>query len=301
MRDISRSYSPGSTRSTRSSQNSALSDEQLRDVTIEFRQRLEAGAIARRPAGRGLRRRPRKRPPPPGHAPLRRPTDGWHDPARRQHRRNGHRRRQDAGGHAAGLSERPVGQGRARRHGQRLPGPPRHGMDGPALHGPGHDRRQHPKRHGLGRAAAVVRLRHHLWHEQRVRLRLPARQHAPGGPRRRQLPQAPAAGPGPAELCHHRRSGQHPHRRGPHAADHRRPRARRRHPLCQGRPHCPPTAEGDALRGQGKGAHRPLDRRGRARRRKAGRRGKLLHLGQHGVAPPDRQLRSRPITSTSAT
>ena len=40
------------------------------------------------------------------------------------------------------------GQGRARRHGQRLPGPPRHGMDGPAVHGPGADRGRHLCRHG---------------------------------------------------------------------------------------------------------------------------------------------------------
>ncbi len=125
--------------------------------------------------------------------------------------------------------ECPGRQGRPRRHGERLPGPPRHGVDGPAVHGPGHDRRQHPKRHGVGRAAEVLRLRHHLRHEQRVRLRLPARQHAPGGPRRRALSQAPAAGPGQAALRDHRRSRQHPDRRSPHAADHRRPGARRRH------------------------------------------------------------------------
>ena len=37
------------------------------------------------------------------------------------------------------------------------------------------------------RAAEGLRLRHHLRHEQRIRLRLPARQHAAGGPRRRPL------------------------------------------------------------------------------------------------------------------
>ena len=44
----------------------------------------------------------------------------------------------------------------------------------------------------------VLRLRHHLRHEQRVRLRLPARQHADRRPRRRPLSEASAAGPGPA-------------------------------------------------------------------------------------------------------
>ena len=45
----------------------------------------------------------------------------------------------------------------------------------------------------VGRAAEGLRLRHHLRHEQRVRLRLPARQHAAGRPRRRSLSQAAAA------------------------------------------------------------------------------------------------------------
>ena len=46
-----------------------------------------------------------------------------------------------------------------------------------------------PARHGHGRAAEGLRLRHHLRHEQRVRLRLPPRQHASGGPGRRPLSQ----------------------------------------------------------------------------------------------------------------
>ena len=33
----------------------------------------------------------------------------------------------------------------------------------------------------------------------------------------------------PLQLRHHRRGGQHPDRRGPHAADHLRPGVRRRH------------------------------------------------------------------------
>ena len=56
--------------------------------------------------------------------------------------------------------------------------------------------------------------RHHLRHQQRVRLRLPARQH-----------EVPAGGHGPARLLlrHRRRGGLHPDRRGAHAADHLRP------------------------------------------------------------------------------
>ena len=142
---------------------------------------------ARRPAGRGVCRLPRGRPPRAGHAPLRRAVDGRHGAPSRQHRRNGHRRRQDAGGHAAGLSERPGGQGRPRGHGQRLPRPPRHGMDGPALHVAGAHRRHDPEQHGDGRSAEGLRLRHHLRHEQRVRLRLSPRQHASGGQGRQPL------------------------------------------------------------------------------------------------------------------
>ena len=38
----------------------------------------------------------------------------------------------------------------------------------------------HPERHGQRRAPEGLRLRHHLRHQQRVWLRLSARQHAPG-------------------------------------------------------------------------------------------------------------------------
>ncbi len=146
-----------------------------------------------------------------------------------------------------------------------------------------------------GRAAEGVRLRHHLRHEQRVRLRLPPRQHAAGGPRRRPLSDKQhAAGAGPAALRDHRRSRQHPDRRSPHAADHLRPGARRRHPVRQGRQDRPAVEEGRALRGQGERAHGPPDRRGRARGRAAGRRRELLHGRQHGMAAPDRQLAQGP-------
>ena len=244
---------------------------------------------ARRPAGRGLRRLPRGGPPQPGHAALRRPVDGRHRPAPREHRGNGHRRRQDPRGHPARLPQRPGRQGRARGDGERLPGPPRHGMDGAAVHVAGPDGERHPEPDGSGRAAEGLRLRHHLRHEQRVRLRLSPRQHAGRGPRRRPFRQAPAAGAGAVELCDHRRGGQHPHRRGPHAADHLRSGPRRRDPLRQGRSHRAAVEEGPALRGQGEGAHGPPHRRGRPRGRAVGGRGELLHGRPHGVAAPDRQ------------
>ncbi len=71
------------------------------------------------------------------------------------------------------------------------------------------------------------------------------------------LSQAHAAVARAAALRDHRRSGQHPGRRSAHAADHFRPRARRRAQVRQGRSDRPAAQEGRALRGQGKGAHRP--------------------------------------------
>jgi preprotein translocase subunit SecA len=92
-------------------QVTALTDEQLTAKTAEFKSRVEQGealdallpeafAVCREAA------RPRAR-----HAPLRRAADRRHDAARRQDRRDAHRRRQDADGHAAGLPERPGGKG----------------------------------------------------------------------------------------------------------------------------------------------------------------------------------------------
>ena len=77
----------------------------------------------------------------------------------------------------AGLPQRAGGQGRPRHHRQRLPRPARRGVDEPAVQRPGPDRRRDPVRHGRPRAQADLQLRHHLRHEQRVRLRLPPRQH----------------------------------------------------------------------------------------------------------------------------
>ena len=71
-------------------------------------------------------------------------------------------------------------QGRPRRHRQRLPRPPRLRVDVADLPRPRHHLRLHPERHGPGRPPQGLRLRHHLRHQQRVRLRLPARQHEAG-------------------------------------------------------------------------------------------------------------------------
>ena len=112
------------------------------------------------------------------HGAVRRAAHGRHPAAPRQDRRNGDGRRQDARRDAAAVSERAARQGRAPRHGQLLPRPPRLAVDGAPLQLPRPHRRL-PRRHRAGDAGAPRRVpgRHHLRHEQRVRLRLPARQH----------------------------------------------------------------------------------------------------------------------------
>ena len=77
--------------------------------------------------------------------------------------------------------------------------------------------------------AAYAR-RHHLRHQQRIRLRLPARQH--GAVEGRPLPARPA-------LRDRRRGRLDPDRRGAHAADHLRPGRRVAGAVHQGQPHRP--------------------------------------------------------------
>ncbi len=72
-----------------------------------------------------------------------------------------------------------AGAGRAHRHRQRLPRAARRGLDGQDLPLPRPDRGREPARsmeHDPKQARAYA-CRHHLRHQQRVRLRLPARQH----------------------------------------------------------------------------------------------------------------------------
>ena len=61
---------------------------------------------------------------------------------------------------------------------------------GPLYMSLGPDGRRDPEQHGHRVAAEGLRLRHHLRDEQRIRLRLPSRQHASGGPGRRPLSEA---------------------------------------------------------------------------------------------------------------
>ena len=99
---------------------------------------------------------------------------------------------------------------------------------------------------------APVRRRHHLRHQQRVRLRLPARQH-----------EVPAGGHGPARLLlrHRRRGRLHPDRRGAHAADHLRPGRGQLRPVSPGRRGGDGTGEGPGDLRQGREVqHRVADR-----------------------------------------
>ena len=96
--------------------------------------------------------------------------------------------------------------------------------------------RRDPVGDGPGATPPDVRRRRHLRHQLRVRLRLPARQHGE---------HARGVRPARARVRDRRRGRQHPHRRGPHPADHLRPpRAGRRHLL-----HVRPPGEADGRRG----------------------------------------------------
>ena len=229
------------------------------------------------------------------HAALRRAADGRHGAPRGQDRGDGDRRGQDPRRHAPRGAERPHRTRRAHRHGERLPGAPRRPVDGPHLPparavGRGHPARGLvPLRSGVraGRlplrrpsavpAAGGLPRRHHLRDEQRVRVRLPARQHAVLARR---------AGPAGAALRDRRRGRLDPDRRGADAADHLGPDRGVDRPLLQGRPdHSPALARGDDHRGQA-----PRDRGGPAGR---------LHRRREGEdGHPDRD-RHRPVRAAA--
>ena len=87
------------------------------------------------------------------------------------------RRGQDARRDARGLLECAGRQGRPRRHRQRLPRPTRRRVDGQDLSFPWHDGWGDCPRSLGPRTPRRLRGRHHLRDEQRVWVRLPARQH----------------------------------------------------------------------------------------------------------------------------
>ena len=91
-----------------------------------------------------------------------------------------------------------------------------------------------------------LRRRHHLRHQQRVRLRLPARQH--GRLHRGVRPARP-------QLRDRRRGRLDPHRRGPHAADHLRPDPGRGPVVRRVRRDRAQHGQGHRLRGRREEAH----------------------------------------------
>ena len=142
--------------------------------------------------------------------------------------------------------------------------------------------RLHPARHAGRGPPRGLPLRHHLRNEQRVRLRLPARQHEV---------RARADGPARARLRGRRRGRLDPHRRGPDAAHHLGPvRGRHRH-LLQVRPDHPEARP----RRRGQGQVREQDDDGRLPPRREGAH-VLAHRGRrHEVrAAPRRREPLRP-------
>ena len=248
------------------------------------------------------------------HAALRRPADRRLRAASGQDRGDEDGRRQDARRHAARLSECPRRRGRPCRHGQRLPGPARLGVDGQDLPLPRDDGRRHPARVERPGAAGRLRLRHHVRHEQRVRLRLSARQHEV---------RAGAFRPARAPLRDRGRSRQHPHRRSADAAHHFRARRGIDRPLLRGRSDRPAAQarRSDARRHQGRRSRPPRSDRRLHPRRKAQDRdadrerhgesrraagapaapGRPLRPGEHAAAPPRQPGAARAHRSSGST
>ena len=191
----------------------ALSDDELRGKTAEFRRAVRERRVARGHALRGLRSRPRGPQARVGAAHLRRPADGRDRPPRGRHRRDEDRRGQDLRRQPAAVPERDVGRERPPGHGQRLPGQARRRVEPRRLRAAGRDRGLHREHDAVRDAQGRLRVRHHLRHELRVRVRLPARQHGRLDGRRR---------PARAHLRDRGRGRLDPRRRGADAADHLR-------------------------------------------------------------------------------
>ncbi len=222
-------------------------------------------------------------------APLRRPAPGRRRPPPGEDLGDANGRGEDPRRHAPRHAERPRRPRRPRRDRQRLPRTSRRRVDGTDLRHPGPERRLHPARPRRRRSARGLRLRHHLRHEQRVRLRLPARQHEV---------RAHADGPAPPFLRPRRRGRLHPHRRGPDPPHHLRAlRGRCRH-LLPVRPDRPEARPGRGAEGQVReqdddrrlprrreGPHRRPDGGGSLQVRAAPRRRESLRPDEHRRPP----------------
>ena len=153
-----------------------------------------ARRLAQRLAPRGIRAGARGRQADDQAAALRRPARRRRGDPSPLDRRDGDGRGQDPRRDPAGVSQRLAGQGSARRHGQRLPRPPRRRVDDADLWLARDDRRLHPDRPDRRCPPGRVCLRHHLRHQQGVRLRLPPRRAEAAPARATTRPQVVRAG-----------------------------------------------------------------------------------------------------------
>ena len=262
-----------------------LTDERASRAHRDVQEGTRRGQDARRHPGAGVRHRARGGQARHRAAAFRRADDRRHDPARRPDLRDEDRRGQDAGRDAAGLSQRARGPRRPRRHRQRLSRQARLRVDGTDLCLPRTEDRRDRARPRRRAAQGRLRLRHHLRHQQRARLRLPARQH-----------EVPHGGHGPARahLRHRRRGRLHPDRRGAHAADHLRP-ARRPLGFLQHHRRLHSEARQDRLRRRREAAHGGAVRSRHGEARAASDRGRTCSRASRSTT----SRTSRPsITST---
>ncbi len=155
-----------------------LTDEELRGADGPVQEAAGRRGDAGRPAARGLCRRAgggkaHHRP-----AALRRAAHGRHRAARRAHRRDEDGRREDAGGHAARLPQRAgrAGASTWSRSTTTWPSATPSGW-GPSTASSACRWASSSTGKDFAERRARIRLRRHLRHQQRVRLRLPAGQH----------------------------------------------------------------------------------------------------------------------------
>ncbi|GBD29737.1 hypothetical protein HRbin32_00829 [bacterium HR32] len=254
-----------------------------------------------RPPARSVRRGPGGQQAHPGAAPLRRAAHRRRGPPRGKDRGDEDRRRQDAGRHPASVPERPPGPRVPPGHPQRLPVARGRGVDGAHLPSPrrvcgGHLPRvrgvvrphlpgpQAPRGRPLeplpARAAAGgLPGGHHLRHQQRVRVRLPAGQHGSASRGR---------GAARAVLRHRGRGGLHPDRRSPHPPHHLRPSGGVHPQVLRVRQAGPPPAAGRGLHRGREGQERLPHRRGRPQggaHAGPGQPGRPRERGRHAPRP----------------
>ena len=195
-----------------------------------------------------------------GHDPLRRAAVRRRGAPPGQDRRDGDGRGQDPRGDAPRIPQRAGQEGRAHGDGEQLPRQARLRVDGPDVPVPrtvGGLHRRHAAQ--LRRPPRGLHGRHHVRNQQRIRLRLPARQHGfvAQGPRAAQAP-----------FRHRRRGRLRADRRRPDAAHHLGTRAQGRRPDVRAVPpgHRKPLQPAKEPRDGPAGRGAPADLGGQERR-----------------------------------